>query len=429
MFLENSRKLNRKRSLERTIFVSIEGFASGLPLMAITKLIQGWLAAIGIPIGIIGILGLLELPYTLKLLWAPMIDHWAIPWPDRRRGWIALLQLLIGLMLIVFTRLDPSQKPNDLLLVGIAALITAVLSASQDIVVDAYRTDLLPDSERGIGAASATFGYRIAMLSIGGGGFFIAGKFGWSNAFLFAAFLMLCTAPITIFAPKLRKLQNPIKNIKEAIIGPAQEFLNRTGKATALQLLLLILLYRWPDGLLSLMATPFLIKAGFEPEIIGAIQGGWGIAATIFGTAIGGILFTKIGLNKSLWIYGIIGALSNLAYWALAQYGGGVKELLVAVSIENFCGGMMVSAFLALLMGLCNPRFSATQYALFSSIFALSRSLLSAPGGFVVEKIGWSSFFALSIATAIPSILLLALIAPWNGNLPKGAFDPNKVNS
>ncbi len=412
----------KRRSLERTTIVAVEGFASGLPLMAITRLLQGWLAASGIPISLIGLLGLIELPYTLKVLWAPIIDFWTIPWPDRRRGWICLLQILIAGSLISFTLLDPSTKGKDLIFIGIAALVTAVLSASLDIVVDAYRTDLLPDQERGIGAASATLGYRFAMLTIGGGGFFIAGTYGWQKAFLFSSILMLCLTPITIVGPKLRALKKPLLNFKEAVIGPGKEFLHRTERKKAFQLLLLVLLYRWPDGLLSLMATPFLIESGFKPEIIGAIQGGWGIAATMIGTAFGGITFSKIGLNKALWIYGLIGALSNLAYWWLAQFGGGNEELLIAVTVENFCGGMMVSAFIALLMSLCNPSFSATQYALFSSIYALSRSLLSAPGGFIAESIGWSNFFALSIITAIPSFLLMAILTPWTEHLPRGAF-------
>ncbi|HGY5540394.1 MAG TPA: MFS transporter, partial [Prochlorococcus sp.] len=189
--MRGSIRENSSGAWRRTLTVGLEGFASGLPLMSISSLLQGWLTSSGIPVGMVGLLGLSELPYTLKLFWAPLMDRWAIPWPDRRRGWMALLQLLIGLALLGFTFLHPGPAPSDLLLIGLAAILVAVLSASQDVVLDAYRTDLLPSAERGVGAAAATLGYRGAMLFIGAGGFFIAGQFGWRIAFLTAAVLML----------------------------------------------------------------------------------------------------------------------------------------------------------------------------------------------------------------------------------------------
>ena len=424
--MRGSIRENSSGAWRRTLTVGLEGFASGLPLMSISSLLQGWLTSSGIPVGMVGLLGLSELPYTLKLFWAPLMDRWAIPWPDRRRGWMVLLQLLIGVALLGFTFLHPGPAPSDLLLIGLAAILVAVLSASQDVVLDAYRTDLLPSAERGVGAAAATLGYRGAMLFIGAGGFVIAGKFGWRIAFLTAAVLMLAIAPLTLLAPKLAKIQHPVPNLKEAVIGPAREFLGRTGGRRALQILILVMLYRWPDGLLSMMAVPFLIQSGFAPEVIGTVQGGWGIGAAMLGTAIGGLFFSRLGLNRALWIYGIIGAISNLAYWGLARFGGGFKGLLIAVSVENFCSGMVVSAFLALLMSLCNPRFSAAQYALFSGVYALSRSALSTPGGLVAGQVGWSTFFALTIAAAVPSLLLLTVVAPWKESLPRGAFDPSR---
>ena len=414
---------DNKASSKRILSVGIEGFASGLPLMAISKLLQGWLTSVGISTGVIGLLGLIELPYTFKLLWAPLLDRWTIPWPDRRRGWMSLLQLLIGISLLIFTRLNPSEEANHLTLIGIAALLVAVLSASLDIVLDAYRTDLLKESERGGGAAAATLGYRGAMIFIQAGGFYIGGKYGWDKAFVIAGISMITLAPITLIAPKLRKIENPIPSLREAVIGPTKEFVSRAGRKKALQMLSLVLLYRWSDSLLNLMAVPFLIEEGFSAQVIGTMQGIWGIAATMLGTIVGGIFFGKLGLNRSLWIYGIVGAVSNFAYWLLAEYGGGVRALFVAVGIENFCGGLMVSAFLALLMSLCNPRFSASQYAIFSGVYALSRSVLSAPSGFLVDQTGWSTFFALSIAAAIPSLLLMTIVTPWKESLPRGSFN------
>ena len=424
-----AQKPPERDSWRRVLAVGIEGFASGLPLMSISMLLQGWLTASGVPVAMVGLLGLSELPYTLKLFWAPLMDRWAIPWPDRRRGWMSLLQLLLGIGLLSFTRLNPEASESAVLAIGITAVVVAVLSASQDVVLDAYRTDLLPSNERGAGAAAATLGYRGAMLFIGAGGFVIAGRFGWHAAFATSGVLMLVMAPLTLAAPRLKSIQHPVPNLREAVIGPAREFLKRTGGRRALQILVLVMLYRWPDGLLGLMAVPFLIQSGFAPELIGTIQGGWGVGAAMAGTAVGGLLFSRLGLNRALWLYGIIGAFSNLAYWALAEFGGGFKGLLLAVSVENFCSGMVVSAFLALLMSLCNPRFSAAQYALLSGVYALSRSLLSSPGGLIAEQLGWATFFGLTIAAAVPSFLLLSVIAPSKESIPRGAFDPSRDDS
>jgi PAT family beta-lactamase induction signal transducer AmpG len=209
-------------------------------------------------------------------------------------------------------------------------------------------------------------------------------------------------------------------------VGPAKEFLGRTGGRRALLILILVMLYRWPDGLLNGMAVPFMLQAGFGAAEIGAVNGGWGIAATMAGTAFGGVLFKPLGLNRSLWVFGIIGSLTNLAYWALAKFGGGLSGLIATVTVENFASGLVTAAFLALLMSLCNPRFSATQYALFSGVYALSRSLLAAPAGFVAAAVGWSTFFALTIAASVPSFLLLSVLAPWRETVPRGAFEVDR---
>ena len=180
------------------------------------------------------------------------------------------------------------------------------------------------------------------------------------------------------------------------------------------------------SGLLNLMAVPFMLKAGFSAEAIGAVNGGWGIAATMAGTAAGGLLFQPLGLNRALWVFGAVGGLTNLTYWALARFGGGLTGLILTVSVEHFAHGMLTAAFLALLMSLCNPRFSATQYALLSGVYALSRSVLAAPAGYLAQTVGWSTFFALTLAAAVPSFLLLAVLAPWRESVPRGAFEAGR---
>jgi PAT family beta-lactamase induction signal transducer AmpG len=410
----------------RLTAVAAQGVASGTPLMVGTKLLQGWLTASGVPLGMIGLLAAAELPYTLKMFWAPLLDRWPIPWPDRRRGWLLLLQLTLVGVIAAMGLLRPDTDPRTLATIGAMALLLAVVSATQDIVVDAYRTDLLPERERGAGAAATNLGYRGAMLAIGAGGFVIAGRSGWATAFLASAALMLAVVPFTLTAPPLPPIQHQITSLRQAVVGPAREFLHRSGGPRAVLLLALVLLYRWPDGLLGVMAVPFLLQQGFSPEVVGTVQAGWGIAATIVGTVLGGILFGRLGMNRSLWLFALLGAAGNLSYAVLAHFGGGMAALLAAVGLENLSGGMVGAAFVALLMSLCNPRFSATQYALLSGVYALSRSLLSLPAGILTERVGWSSFFVLSALAALPAFLLMVRLTPWNGEGVRGAFDPRR---
>jgi PAT family beta-lactamase induction signal transducer AmpG len=391
-----------------------------------SKLLQGWLTASGVPLGLIGLLAYAELPYTLKMFWAPALDRWPIPWPDRRRGWLLVLQVLLVAVIGAMTFLRPSRDPASLTAIGVMALLLALVSATQDIVIDAYRTDLLPEKERGAGAAATNLGYRGAMLAIGAGGFILAGRFGWPLAFAASAVLMLLVLPFTLTAPPLPPIQHQVTSLRQAVMGPAREFLHRTGGGRAAMLLALVLLYRWPDGLLNVMAVPFLIQKGFPPELVGSVLAGWGIGATIVGTILGGLLFGRLGMNRSLWLFAMVGALGNLSYWGLARFDGGTPALLMAVGLENLGGGLVGAVFVALLMSLCNPRFSATQYALLSGVYALSRSVLSAQAGFVAEGMGWSSFFLLTVASSLPAFLLMAWLTPWNGNGAKGAFDPAK---
>ncbi|WP_411873299.1 AmpG family muropeptide MFS transporter [Vulcanococcus limneticus] len=404
--------------------VSAQGVASGTPYMVGTKLLQGWLTASGVPLGLIGLLAYAELPYTLKMFWAPAVDRWPLPWPDRRRGWLLLLQIILVAVIGSMAFLRPGKDPASLAAIGTIALLLAVVSATQDILVDAYRTDLLPEQERGAGAAATNLGYRGAMLAIGAGGFTLAGRYDWPLAFAAAALLMLMVLPFTLSAPLLPPIQHQVLSLRQAVVGPAQEFLHRTGGGRAAMLLALVLLYRWPDGLLNAMAVPFLLQKGFSPEVVGSVLAGWGIGATIVGTIVGGILFGRLGINRSLWIFAIIGAFGNLAYWALATFPGGTTALLAAVGLESLGGGLVGAAFVALLMSLCNPRFSATQYALLSGIYALSRSVLSGQSGFLAEEVGWSSFFLLSAAASLPAFVLMMFVTPWNSSGAKGAFNP-----
>ncbi|MFM7266070.1 MAG: hypothetical protein ACKOZW_10880 [Cyanobium sp.] len=228
----------------RLLAVGAEGVASGTPYMVGTKLLQGWLTASGVPLGLIGLLAYAELPYTLKLAWAPALDRWPLPWPDRRRGWLLVVQLALVAVIAAMALLQPGRSPASLTAVGAMALLLAVVSATQDILVDAYRTDLLPERERGAGAAAANLGYRAAMLAIGAGGFILAGRQGWPRAFAASAALMALVLPFTLTAPALAPLAVKVTSLRQAVLGPAREFLARTGGSRAAMLLALILLYR-----------------------------------------------------------------------------------------------------------------------------------------------------------------------------------------
>ena len=207
----------------RITAVAAQGVASGTPYMVGTKLLQGWLTATGVPLGLIGLLAYAELPYTLKMVWAPALDRWPIPWPDRRRGWLLVLQVLLVAVIGSMTFLRPSQNPASLTAIGLMAVLLALVSATQDILVDAYRTDLLPEQERGAGAAATTLGYRGAMLAIGAGGFILAGRYGWPLAFAASALLMLVVIPFTLTAPKLPPIQHQITSLRQAVLGPARD--------------------------------------------------------------------------------------------------------------------------------------------------------------------------------------------------------------
>lgn len=406
--------------------VSAAGFSSGAPNSGLGEILPIWLATNQVPIELIGLLPLAGLPYALKFLWAPLLDRWPIPWPDRRRGWIALLQVLLGLTIASMALLRPSTDPRALATIGLVALAVAVLSATQDIVIDAYRTDLLPEQERGAGAAANSLGFRGGTLVLGSGALLIAGAAGYPLAFVAAGIVMLLLVPCTLASPRLEPLRQPVLSLRQAVVGPVREFLARTGGRRAVQLLALVLLYRLPDGLLAPMGGPFLVAEGLTEAQIGLIKSALGILATMVGVILGGALFGRLGMNRSLWLFGIAGAGGNLAYWLVARGTPSLQGVAAAVLMENLSSGLVGTAFVALLMSLCNPRYSATQYAVFSGVYAISSKVLAAPSGLLVKLAGWEHFFLLTAAAAVPAFLLMAILTPWNEQEARGAFDPDR---
>jgi PAT family beta-lactamase induction signal transducer AmpG len=350
----------------------------------------------------IGLFALVGLPYTLKFLWAPFMDRFIPPWMGRRRGWILLTQmsLVIGISAIAFS--SPQYAPFMLALLAVAVAFT---SASQDIVIDAYRTDVLHEQERGFGAAVFVMGYRIAVLVSGALALILSDQIGWRNTYLLMAAVMCLGMLSTLFAPEPEVRVMPPGTMKEAVWGPMRDYFSRN---SAFLLLLLIILYKLGDAYAGTLTTAFLIKGlGFTAGEVGTLNKGLGFASLIIGAMIGGTIMVRLRLFRSLLIFGVLQAVSNLSFMLLAWFGKSYGLLVFAVAFENLTGGMGTSAFVALLMGMCNHRYTATQYALLSSLAALGRTFVSPTSGFLVESIGWASFFFITFLAALPGLGLL----------------------
>jgi len=377
------------------------GFSSGLPLVLTAGTLQAWMTVSGIDIRTIGIFALVGLPYTVKFLWSPLMDRFIPPFAGRRRGWIIATQ--IGLI-IGIGALAMNNPQDSLWLIGLIALMVAFTSASQDIVSDAYRTDILQEKERGLGAGVFVTGYRIAMLVGGAVALILSDQIGWESTYLFMAGLMFIGIGAALFGKEPAETSPP-KNLEEAVWGPLKDFFSRP---RAYILLLLIILYKLCDAYASTMTTPFLIRGvGFTATDVGTINKGFGFVSTIIGALVGGTLMMRLGLFRSLLIFGILQAVSNLSFVLLAWAGKSYGVLVFTVALENISGGMGTSAFVALLMSLCNHRYSATQYALLSSLSALGRTFIAPTSGYMVEISGWAVFFFVSALFALPGLWLL----------------------
>lgn len=378
------------------------GFASGLPLALTGSALQAWMAVAGVDLRTIGMFALVGMPYTLKFLWSPLMDRFVPPWLGRRRGWILFTQftLIPGIAAMAFC----SPKSAPLVLAAIALLV-AFSSASQDIVIDAYRTDVLHEEERGAGAAVFVTGYRIAMLVSGALALIMSDHIGWRATYLLMAAVMSIGVVSTLFGPEPERKAIPPKTIKEAVWGPLKDFLSRR---KALMLLLLIVLYKLADAYAGSLTTAFLIRGvGFSATDVGTVNKVFGLIATIVGAMLGGALMVRLGLFRSLLGFGILQGISNLAYMVLAWTGKSYGMLIFAVGFENFTSGMGTAAFIALLMSLCNQRYTATQYALLSSLAALGRIFIAPTSGYVVDAVGWPAFFVITALSAIPGLVML----------------------
>lgn len=402
------------------------GFSSGLPLYLTSRTLQAWMQDEKVDLASIGLFSLVGLPYSLKFLWSPLLDRFVPPFLGRRRGWLVLTQ--VGLLLAI-AAMAFQQPRNALQFLAINALIIAFLSATQDIAGDAYRTDVLEVRELGLGASTWVLGYRIAILVTSALALILADRIPWSGVYLLMAALMGVGLITSFWAPEPKgNSDRPPTSLMDAVYLPFEEFFRRLGLGAGSLTLLFVLLYKVGDALVGNMATPFLLAMEFTKTDIGAIQGGMGFLATTVGVIGGGLIVTRIGINRSLWIFGGLQALSNLGYFCLATVGKNYSFLVLAINLENLCAGLVTAAFVAYLMSLCNQRFSATQFALLSSLMVVCSIILAAPAGHLAKATGWPGFFLISLIAALPGLLLLPFVAPWNPRpvlpeLPRDVLD------
>lgn len=389
------------------------GFASGLPLYLTSKTLQAWMTVEGIQLSAIGLFSLVGLPYSLKFLWSPLLDRFVPPFLGRRRGWLVIMQIGLVIAIAAMALQNPKQS---LQLLAINSLAIAFLSASQDIAFDAYRTDILEPLEMGAGAAVSVLGYRIALLVTGALALILADRTSWQVVYLLLSLVMGIGILASLWAPEPKLQPQPPDSLREAVTLPFIEFFQRLGTLRGSAVLVFIVLYKLGDSLVNNMSLPFLLKTGFTQTDVGAIQGGMGLLATIVGVLAGGAVLSKLGIARSLWVFGGLQAISNLTYLGLAQVGKNYPFMVVAINIENFCAGLGTAAFVAFFMSLCNQRFSATQFALFSSLMAVSQNILVAPAGRLVEATGWTWFFIITIFASLPGLMLLPIFAPWNAD-------------
>lgn len=402
------------------------GFASGLPLALTAGTLQAWLTVAGVDLRTIGLFALVGLPYTLKFLWAPLMDRFVPPWLGRRRGWMVAAQvgLIAGIAAMAAT--DPAQMPW---LLAVLALLVATASASQDIVFDAYRADVLKPQERGFGAAVSVTGYRVAMLTSGAIAMILSEYLGWRSTYFLIAGLMFIGVGATLLSPEPVSPIAAPRNVEEAVWGPIREFFSRS---PAVGLLLLIVLYKIGDAFAGSLTTAFLIRGvGFSPAEVGVVNKGMGMVATIVGALVGGAIMAKMGLFRALLIFGLLQAVSNLSFMFLAWIGKSYSAMVSAVAFENLSGGMGTAAFVALMMSLCDHRYTATQYALLSALAALGRVFVGPPSGYLVESVGWVLFFFVTFLAALPGLWLLWRLrndidnqAQRKQNLPVGQAEP-----
>ncbi|HEY7788033.1 MAG TPA: AmpG family muropeptide MFS transporter [Casimicrobiaceae bacterium] len=411
----------------RMLICVFTGFSSGLPLYLLINLLPAWLRTEGVDLKTIGFFALIQLPYTWKFLWSPLLDRYSLPVLGRRRAWMLVTQLALLASIPLFGVLHPRQ---DIWSIVALSTFVAFFSASQDIVLDAFRRELLPDPELGLGTSIHVNAYRISSLVPGALALILADRIPWSSVYLITALFMLPGIVMTLVVREPLLVKGRPRTLREAVIEPFHEFITRNGWRDALMVLLFIFLYKLGDSMATALATPFYLDMGFTMTDIGVIAKNAGLWASVVGGLLGGLWMVKTGINRALWLFGIVQLVSILGFAWLA-YVNGPDRLLLAfvIAFEALGVGLGTAAFAAFIARATDPRYTATQYALFTSFAAVPRTVINASTGWIIEQTGWLDFFLLCTLLALPGMALLLRVAPWRGDAGSGpALQRDRTN-
>jgi len=386
------------------------GFSSGLPLYILISLLPAWLRSEGVDLKSIGLFALINLPFTWKFLWAPLFDRYTPPL-GRRRGWLLIAQILLLLSIPAFGAFNPKL---DIWAIAYLATVVAFFSACQDIVLDAYRRELLIDAELGLGNAVHVNAYKIAGLVPGSLSLILADHMAWSSVFTITALFMLPGLIMTLLVTEPLLKNGAPKTLRAAVVEPFKEFIGRNGIRSALTILAFIFLYKLGDSMATALATPFYLDMGYSKTEIGLIAKNAGLWPSVVGGLLGGAWMIKLGINRSLWIFGAVQMVAILGFAWLATASHNIPLLGLVIGVEAFGVGLGTAAFVAYIAHTTHPLYTATQFALFTSLAAVPRTFANAATGYMVEHLGWFQFFMLCFLLAIPGMALLIKIAPWN---------------
>lgn len=386
------------------------GFSSGLPLYILISLLPAWLRSEGVDLKSIGLFALINLPFTWKFLWAPIFDRYSPPL-GRRRGWLLITQILLLLAIPTFGFFKPAF---DIWAIAYLATVVAFFSACQDIVLDAYRRELLVDAELGLGNAVHVNAYKIAGLIPGSLSLILADHMAWSSVFTITAFFMLPGLVMTLLVTEPQLRQGAPRTLRAAVVEPFKEFIGRNGLQSALTILAFIFLYKLGDSMATALATPFYLDMGYSKTEIGLIAKNAGLWPSVIGGLLGGAWMVKLGINRSLWLFGAVQMIAILGFAWLATASHNIPLLGLVIGVEAFGVGLGTAAFVAYIALTTHPLYTATQFALFTSLAAVPRTFANAATGYMVDDLGWFNFFILCFVLAIPGMLLLVRIAPWN---------------
>lgn len=413
---ENARKTSWLK-LSPMLICVFTGFTSGLPLYLLFNLVPAWLRSEQVDLKTIGLFALIQFPFTWKFLWSPLLDRYALPALGRRRGWMLITQ--IGLLLVIAS-MGAFSPQSELRTIACIAVLLAFLSATQDIVIDAYRRELLTESELGLGNAIHVNAYRIAGLVPGSLSLILADSLPWNTVFIITSLFMIPGMVMTLMVKEPLNIKSP-KSLRDAVVEPFREFINRQGWNSALLIISFLFLYKLGDSMCTALATPFYLDMGFSKTQIGLIAKQAGLWPAVIGGLLGGLWMIKLGINRALWLFGVVQVVSIFGFIWLASQGTHTEisvveltQLAIVIGVEALGVGLGTAAFVAFIARTTHPAYTATQFALFTSLAAMPRTFANAATGWLVETFGWTNFFILCALLALPGMVLLLKVAPWN---------------